>query len=72
MENQAIHNEEYKLPPLAVGPEEAGRLTSQSRSAIYKAIADGSLQSFKNGKRRLILVSELRLWINRLAKVNSK
>lgn len=60
------------IEPLAVDPSEAGRITSVSRSAIYKAIAGGSLPSFKNGRRRLILVSELHLWLNRLAKENSK
>ncbi|WP_236175990.1 helix-turn-helix domain-containing protein [Pseudomonas pseudonitroreducens] len=53
--------------PLAVKPEEAGRMTSQSRTAIYKAIAAGELVSFKSGKRRLILVSDLDQWIHRIA-----
>lgn len=61
---------EQALPiqPLAVGPDEAARLTSHSRSAIYAAIAKGELQAFKSGKRRLILVRELEAWINRVAK----
>lgn len=61
---------EHALPiqPLAVGPDEAARLTSHSRSAIYGAIAKGELQAFKSGKRRLILVRELEAWINRVAK----
>lgn len=65
---------EQALPiqPLAVGPEEAARLTSHSRSAIYGAIAKGELQAFKSGKRRLILVKELKAWINRVAKVGSR
>ncbi|WP_409321178.1 helix-turn-helix domain-containing protein [Pseudomonas monteilii] len=65
---------EQALPiqPLAVGPEEAARLTSHSRSAIYGAIAKGDLQAFKSGKRRLILVKELEAWINRVAKVGSR
>ncbi|MFV3381975.1 helix-turn-helix domain-containing protein [Pseudomonas sp. NY15354] len=57
---------------MAVGPEEAARLTGHSRSAIYSAIANGDLQAFKSGKRRLILVKELEAWINRLAKENSR
>lgn len=72
MEHVASQKEHFQHPPIAVGPEEAGRLTAHSRSAIYNAIAVGSLRSFKNGKRRLILVSELHLWLNRLAKENSK
>lgn len=58
--------------PLAVGPEEAARLTSHSRSAIYGAIAKGDLQAFKSGKRRLILVKELEAWINRVARESSR
>lgn len=53
---------------LAVGPEEAGRITGNSRSAIYSAIAAGDLKAFKSGRRRLILMSELRQWIVQLAK----
>ncbi|AUY35039.1 helix-turn-helix domain-containing protein [Pseudomonas sp. PONIH3] len=60
------------IQPMAVGPEDAARLTSHSRSAIYSAIAKGELQAFKSGKRRLILMKELEAWINRVAKENSK
>ncbi|HDS0961176.1 TPA: helix-turn-helix domain-containing protein [Pseudomonas putida] len=60
------------VQPLAVGPEEAARLTGHSRSAIYSAIAKGELQAFKSGKRRLILVKELEMWINRVAKEGSR
>ncbi|GAB3380338.1 helix-turn-helix domain-containing protein [Azotobacter armeniacus] len=57
---------------LAVGPEEAGRMTGHSRSAVYEAIARGDLVSFKSGKRRLILIKELESWLNRLAKENAR
>ncbi|WP_310649541.1 helix-turn-helix domain-containing protein [Pseudomonas juntendi] len=60
------------LPVLSVGPDEAGRMTGHSRCAIYKAIACGDLKSFKPGKRRLILVTELHAWINRLAKETTR
>ncbi|MDF0734183.1 helix-turn-helix domain-containing protein [Pseudomonas entomophila] len=60
------------VQPLAVGPDEAARLTSHSRSAIYSAIAKGELQAFKSGKRRLILVRELETWINRVAQENGR
>ena len=56
------------IPPLAVGPDEAGNITGHTRSAIYKAIAHGDLESFKSGKRRLILVKSLEAWLNRMAK----
>jgi excisionase family DNA binding protein len=60
------------IAPLAVGPEEAGRMTGHTRSAVYEAIAKGDLESFKSGKRRLILVKQLEAWLNRLAKENAR
>jgi len=70
---QTISKSEASLPPtLVVGPDEAARMTAHSRSCIYKAIAAGELQSFKTGKRRMILVRELEIWINRVARENSK
>lgn len=56
------------LQPIAVGPEEAARASGTTRSAIYEAIARGDLESFKAGKRRLILVTQLHAWLNRMAK----
>lgn len=53
------------ITPLAVGPEEAGRISGHARSAIYEAIACGALPSFKSGKRRLILIKELEVWLRR-------
>lgn len=58
---------EAVIAPLAVGPEEAAKLTRTTRSAVYEAIARGELVSFKAGKRRLILIEELRAWLNRMA-----
>lgn len=58
--------------PLVVGPAEAARMTAHTRTGIYKAIAAGELQSFKTGKRRMILVRELEIWINRVAKENAR
>lgn len=60
------------LAPLAVGPEEAGRMTGHARSAIYVAIAKGELESFKSGKRRLILIKSLEAWVGRLAKEGAR
>ncbi|HHF0608843.1 TPA: helix-turn-helix domain-containing protein [Pseudomonas aeruginosa] len=60
------------LSPLAVGPEEAASMTGHTRSGIYIAIANGELNSFKSGKRRLILVAELRAWIERKAKEGAR
>ena len=60
------------LQPLAGGPEAAAGASGTTRSAIYEAIARGELVSFKAGKRRLILVEELRAWLNRMAKDNAR
>lgn len=53
---------------LSVSVEEAARLTSHSRSGIYEVIASGELKAFKLGRRRLILMTELKAWIERVAK----
>lgn len=60
------------LQPLAVGPEEAARASGTTRSAIYEAIARGDLESFKAGKRRLILIKSLEAWLNRMAKEGAR
>ncbi|WP_121306273.1 helix-turn-helix domain-containing protein [Pseudomonas aeruginosa] len=65
-------NQAATVSPLAVGPEEAGRISGHTRSAIYEAIARGDLLSFKSGKRRLILIKELEAWLNRMAKENAR
>ena len=72
MEPNATYLATASIQPLAVSLEEAQRITALGRSSIYKAIAAGDLQSFKSGRRRLILVRELDRWISRLAKENSK
>lgn len=58
--------------PLSVSVEEAARLTSHSRSGIYEVIASGDLKAFKVGRRRLILMTELKAWIERVAKAGSR
>ena len=60
------------LQPLAVSPEEAAHASGTTRTAVYEAIARGDLMSFKAGRRRLILIEELRAWLNRLAKENAR
>jgi len=57
---------------LSVSVEEAARLTSHSRSGIYEVIASGDLKAFKIGRRRLILMTELKAWIERAAKAGSR
>jgi hypothetical protein len=54
------------LPQLSVSVEEAVRLS------IYEVMAQGDLKTFKIGKRRLILMTELRAWIERAAKAGAR
>lgn len=65
-------NQAETAPSLSVGVEDAARLTGYSRSGIYEVIASGDLKAFKLGRRRLILMSELRAWIERTAKAGSR
>ena len=60
------------LPPLSVSVEEAARITGYTRSGIYEVMARGDLQTFKLGKRRLILITELKAWIERAAKAGAR
>ena len=60
------------IAPLSVSVEEAARLVGHSRSGIYEVIARGELKAFKLGKRRLILMVELKAWIERAAKVGAR
>ncbi|MBK3757979.1 MULTISPECIES: helix-turn-helix domain-containing protein [Stutzerimonas stutzeri group] len=65
-------NQLATLQPLAVSPEEAAHASGTTRTAVYEAIARGDLMSFKAGRRRLILIEELRAWLNRMAKDNAR
>lgn len=58
--------------PLSVSVEEAARLTGYTRSGIYEVMALGELKAFKLGKRRLILMTELKAWIERAAKEGTR
>jgi excisionase family DNA binding protein len=55
-----------------VGVEEAGRILGISRSATYEFIAKGEIKTFKIGRRRLVLMSELKAFIERTAKENAR
>lgn len=60
------------LPPLSVSVDEAARMTGYTRSGIYEVMAKGDLQTFKLGKRRLILTTELKAWIERAATAGAR
>lgn len=61
-----------QVTPLSVGVEEAGRILGISRSATYEFIASGELKTFKIGRRRLTLMSELKAFIERAAKAGER
>jgi excisionase family DNA binding protein len=57
-------------PPLeqleAVSVDEAARRVGLSRTLLYERIAAGDLPSVKIGKRRLVRLTALRAWLQRL------
>ncbi|ANC80067.1 MULTISPECIES: helix-turn-helix domain-containing protein [Pseudomonas] len=55
------------IQPLSVGIEEAARSLGIARSMMYEMVGKGEIQSFKIGRRRLILASELKSFIERVA-----
>ena len=48
---------------LAVSVEDAAAMAGIGRTTLYAALGDGSLRSLKIGKRRLIMVEALKVWI---------
>ncbi|WP_223543709.1 helix-turn-helix domain-containing protein [Pseudomonas sp. BF-B-28] len=58
----------HQIAPLSVSVEDAARIVGYSRSGVYELIASGDLKAFKLGRRRLILMTELKAWIERAAK----
>jgi len=57
---------------LSVSVEDAARIVGYSRSGVYELIAKGQIKTFKLGRRRLILMSELKAWIERAAKEGAR
>ena len=57
-------------PPLeqleAVSVDEAARRVGLSRTLLFERIAAGDLPSVKIGKRRLVRLTALRAWLQRL------
>jgi excisionase family DNA binding protein len=51
--------------PLALSVRDATRTSGAGRTKLYEAIRNGELASCKLGKRRLILVEDLRAWLTR-------
>ena len=53
------------IDPLAVSVHAATRVSGVGRTRLYEAMGSGELASCKVGKRRLILVEDLRAWLAR-------
>lgn len=60
------------LPPLAVGVDQAAGILGISRSATYELIAEGQINTFKIGRRRLALMTELRAFIERASREGNR
>ncbi|MNC01139.1 Helix-turn-helix domain protein [compost metagenome] len=61
-----------QIASLSVSVEDAARIVGYSRSGVYELIASGDLKAFKLGRRRLILMAELKAWIERAAKEGAR
>lgn len=55
--------ESPKLDPLAHSPESAAHRIGESTRAVYQHIADGTLRSYKSGKRRRITDAECQRYV---------
>ena len=53
------------MDPLAASVSEAARISGVGRTQLYEEMADGELPSCKVGKRRIILIEDLRDWLAR-------
>ena len=52
--------------PVLLGIVEAASIAGVSRSFLYERLADGSIDSRKAGRRRLVVSSSLTNWMNNL------
>jgi excisionase family DNA binding protein len=59
-------SEEADGPVEALSVREAAARAGVSRTLIYERIASGELPTLKIGKRRLVRVEALRLWLKSL------
>jgi excisionase family DNA binding protein len=55
-----------KMQPTMLGILESAALAGVSRSFLYERLADGSIESRKAGRRRLVIASSLNEWMSNL------
>lgn len=61
-----------QMAPLSVSIEESARILGISRTSVYELIAQGQISTFKVGRRRLTLASELKAFIERTAQAGAR
>ncbi|OPB16087.1 DNA-binding protein [Pseudomonas fluorescens] len=63
---------QQQMAPLSVSIEDSARVLGISRSSVYELIAQGEIKTFKIGRRRLALASDLEAFIGRAAKSGAR
>lgn len=60
------------IPPMAITVDDAVKASGQSRSALYEDIRDGKLVARKRGTRTVILVADLKAYLEALPLLTAK
>jgi excisionase family DNA binding protein len=58
-------NDPAAVSPLAVKPKTACRLGGWGMTRLYELLAAGELESYRDGRSRLITVASIKAYINR-------
>ena len=58
------------LAKLAYSLDEVAELSGRCRSSLYELIDRGELRAVKSGRRTLILVEDLRSWMDNLCRLS--